>query len=61
MESLTRFDKGGIELIINTATGEAYASQIGYARMSGVNYSTVKKRIERLKGGDINTFKTAEI
>ena len=61
MESLTRFDKGGIELIINTATGEAYASQIGYARMSGVNYSTVKKRIERLKGGDINTFETAEI
>ena len=61
MNNLTRFDQGGIELLIDTVTGEAYASQMGYARMSGVNYSTVKKRVERLKGGDTNTFKTAKI
>lgn len=46
--SLQRFDQDGIELIINTETGESFASQAGYARMSGVDYSTIRKRVERL-------------
>lgn len=45
---LQRFDKDGIELIIDTQTGESFASQAGYARMSGVEYSTIRKRTERL-------------
>ena len=61
MTNLTRFDQDGIELVIDTVTGAAYASQAGYARMSGVNYSTVKKRVERLKGGDSLTLETTEI
>lgn len=46
--SLQRFDQDGIELIINTETDESFASQAGYARMSGVDYSTIRKRVERL-------------
>ena len=45
---LQRFDKDGIELIIDTQTGESFASQAGYARMSGVDYSVIRKRVERL-------------
>ncbi len=61
MNNLTRFDNDGIELVIDTQTGEAFASQAGYARMSGVNYTTIKKRVERIKGGDSFVLKTAEI
>ena len=61
MNNLTRFDQGGIELVINTQTGEAFASQAGYARMSGVGYATIKKRVERLKGGESSSFTVAEI
>ena len=46
--SLQRFDQDGIELIIDTQTGESFASQAGYARMSGLDYSTIRKRVERL-------------
>ena len=48
VSSLQRFDQDGIELIIDTQTGESFASQAGYARMSGVDYSTIRKRVERL-------------
>ena len=61
MNNLTRFDSDGIELVINTQTGEAFASQAGYARMSGVSYATIKKRVERLKGGDNIVLEKAEI
>lgn len=61
MTSLTRYDSNGIELIIDTQTGEAFATQAGYARMSGISYPTVKKRVERLKGGDRIKLKKAEI
>ena len=59
--SLTRFEQNGIELVINTETGEAFASLAGYSRMSGVDYSTLRKRVQRLKGGDNLELKTAEI
>ena len=61
MTSLVRFDSEGIELVINTDNGEAFATQAGYARMSGVSYPTVRKRVERLKSSDIFELKTAEI
>jgi DNA repair exonuclease SbcCD ATPase subunit len=43
--SLQRFDQGGIELIINTETGESFASISGYARMSGKIPSTISRRL----------------
>ena len=42
-----RFDKDGIELIIDTATGKSFATAKGYARMSGKDYGTIKKRCQR--------------
>ena len=42
--SLQRFDHDGIELIINTETGESFASISGYARMSGKAQSTINPR-----------------
>lgn len=64
MTNLTQFKTDeGIELIIDTQTGEAFASQAGYARMSGVSYPAIRKRVERLSNstGDIGEIKTAEI
>ena len=45
--SFERFGKDGIELIIDTATGESFATAKGYARMSGKAYDTIKKRCQR--------------
>lgn len=45
--NLTRFESDGIELYINTVTGESFASAKGYSRMSNVEYETVKKRCQR--------------
>ena len=58
--SLQRFDQDGIELIIDTQTGESFASQAGYARMSGVDYSTIRKRVERL-GVTLEPLKRSQI
>lgn len=46
MSNLTRFDNNGIELIINTSTGEVFASIKGYARMSGKDKSTISRRLQ---------------
>jgi len=54
---LQRFDRDGIELIINTQTGESFATVSGYARMAGLDRTTISKRITR---DNIQT-KTAEI
>lgn len=59
--NLERFDRDGIELIINRVTGEAYATASGYSRMSGIELATVRKRFERLKGYDTTALKTVEI
>jgi hypothetical protein len=53
-----RFDKDGIELIIDTATGESFASVSGYARMSGVSKQAISKRLQTVN--PVNS-KTAEI
>jgi len=47
MNSLARFDNNGIELIINTSTGESFATAKGYSRMTGKDYDTIKKRCQR--------------
>jgi hypothetical protein len=58
MTTLTRFDQDGIELVIDTATGAAYATQSGYARMSGKDRTTI---VKRCKGCEQDAVKTAEI
>ena len=52
-----RFDRDGIELIIDTATGESFASVKGYARMSGLSHQAISKRLM----GNSEAVKTAEI
>lgn len=62
VSNLARFEsETGVELVINVNTGSAYATQAGYARMSGVQYDTVRKRVERLSSSDKNTIEPAEI
>lgn len=52
--SLQRFDHDGIELIINTETGESFASISGYARMSGKIASTISRRLKVVDSGVLN-------
>jgi hypothetical protein len=42
--NLTRFENDGIELVIDTVTGEVYATISGYAKLSGKNKSTISRR-----------------
>ena len=56
--SLQRFDKDGIELIIDTQTGESFASISGYARMSEKAQSTISGRLATHRN---EALKTAEI
>ncbi|BBG58009.1 hypothetical protein [uncultured phage] len=44
--SLQRFDHDGIELIIDTQTGESFATVRGYARMSGKTHTTILRRLK---------------
>ena len=44
MNYLTRFNNDVIVLLIDTQTGEAFATQAGYARMSGLSQQAVNKR-----------------
>ena len=46
--SLQRFDHDGIELIIDTQTGESFATVRGYARMSGKAHTTILRRLKQL-------------
>ncbi len=59
MSNLARFENDGIELVIDTQTGEAFATQSGYARMSGLTVRGVGKRLEKLMNS--GTVKTDEI
>ena len=56
--NLERFDSNGIELIINTTTGESFASVSGYARMAEKDKSTISRRLKTVAS---NTEKKAEI
>lgn len=49
--NLARFEsEDGIELVIDLVTGEAFATQSGYARMSGKAKSTISKRVKNELG-----------
>ena len=56
--NLTRFERDGLELVIDTQTGEAFASIRGYARMTGKPESTIR---DRSKGARKNEVVEAEI
>src|SRR4028118_1027005 len=46
--NLTRFETiDGVELVIDTQTGESFATQAGYVRMSGKSKSTVSERMQK--------------
>lgn len=58
MTNLQRYDNDGIEIFVNTETGESCASVSGYARMAGKDKSTISRRL----GAVADTpAKTAEI
>lgn len=59
MSNLTVFDNDGLELVINTQTGESFATQTGYARMSGLSQQAINKRCNRSDNQD--GFLEAEI
>jgi hypothetical protein len=60
--TLTQFkNDDGIEIYIDTTTGESFASIRGYARMSGRDESTIRERISKLKDAGETTVKTAEV
>lgn len=56
--SLTLFDQNGVELLIDTETGESFATIRGYSRMSGKAISTISERCQGVRSNDI---KSAEI
>lgn len=59
---LQRFDRDGIELVINIRTGEAFATVSGYSRMSGIAKNTLANRLSRgYKGVHKASLPIAEI
>lgn len=58
MSILKRFDQDGLEILIDTNSGESFASVNGYARMSGKAKSTIS---QRLQGVSLGSPKTAQI
>lgn len=58
MINLKVFNNDGLEIVIDLNTGEAYATQAGYCRMSGKSQSTISSRMNGQRGIDI---KMAEI
>ena len=52
--SLQRFDHDGIELIIDTQTGESFATVRGYARMSGKTHTTILRRLKLVDPDALN-------
>ena len=58
MSILKRFEQDGLEILIDTNSGESFASVKGYARMSGKDKSTISRR---LQGVALGSPKTAQI
>lgn len=58
MANLTRFENDGLELVIDIETGEAFATQSAYSRMSNVAKNTISMRV---KGVQSDLIKSAEI
>jgi hypothetical protein len=55
---LARFEQDGVEIYIDNITSESFVTQRGYARLSGLNQSTISRRI---KGDAFPEVKTAEV
>lgn len=51
-----RFDKDGIELVIDCNTGETFSTQAGYCRMSGKAKSTISERLKGVRNDQIKTI-----
>ena len=45
---LQRYDNDGLELVIDQATGEVFATVSGYARMSGLSKQAISQRVQKL-------------
>lgn len=58
MLSLQRFEQDGIEILIDSVTGESFASVSSYARMSGKDKSVISRRLKTVA---LDDQKTAEI
>ena len=56
--ALAQYNNDGIEIYIDTTTGESFASQRGYSRMAKISEKAVR---ERLKGANQNQVKTVKI
>lgn len=63
MTNLSRFQtEDGIELVIDTNTGEAFATQAGYCRMADIAKNTLSNRLARgFQGVHKDDLKQAEI
>lgn len=61
MNSLSRFNRDGIELIIDTATGECFASMAGYARMANKALTTIHQRVRRYQQNSGEKLKTSKL
>lgn len=57
--ALAQYNNDGIEIYIDTTTGESFASQRGYARMANIDKKTVYRRLQR--PGAYDQVKTAKI
>lgn len=53
MAKLTVFENEGIEFVIDIETGEAFVTQLAYARISGARLATVTKRCQMSEPGVI--------
>lgn len=59
-DAIVPFNQNGIEVYIDTTTGESFCSVRGYARMSGMAQSTISSRVSRLKGERKAVLKTSK-
>lgn len=55
MTNLQRFDQDGIEIFVDTSTGESFASKRGYARMANKDESTIRKRLKLRNNGFVKS------
>lgn len=56
MTNLSRFQtEDGIELVIDTTTGEAFSTITGYAKMAGRDKSTISRRVKGVASGMVKT------
>lgn len=67
LSNFERFDRDGLELVVDTATGKAYASKRAAARMLGIDEKTVRNKTadcDNVIKAEIKTvsgFKTADL